>query len=68
DLYAVAALVGAAIVVIANMLQLPPDVAALVGAALCFGLRVMAIKHGWRLPVAGADRQRSGGTDMADEP
>ena len=68
DLYAVAALVGAAIVVIANMLQLPSGVAALVGAALCFGLRVMAIKHGWRLPVAGADRRRSGGTDMADEP
>src|SRR6202008_141698 len=36
DLYAVAALVGAAIVVIANMMQLPSDAAALVGAALCF--------------------------------
>jgi uncharacterized membrane protein YeiH len=35
------------------MLQLPSGVAALVGAALCFGLRVMAIKHGWRLPVPG---------------
>jgi uncharacterized membrane protein YeiH len=68
DLYAVAALVGAAIVVIANMLQLPPGVAALVGAALCFGLRVMAINHGWRLPVAGVDRQRSRGPDTADEP
>jgi uncharacterized membrane protein YeiH len=68
DLYAVAALVGAAIVVIANMLQLPSGVAALVGAALCFGLRVMAIKHGWRLPVAGADRRRSRGTDTAVDP
>jgi uncharacterized membrane protein YeiH len=56
DLYAVAALVGAAIVVIANLLHLPPGIAALVGAALCFGLRVMAIKHGWRLPVARANR------------
>jgi uncharacterized membrane protein YeiH len=68
DLYAVAALVGAGIVVIANMLQLPSGVAALVGAALCFGLRVMAIKHGWRLPVAGADRRRSRSTDTAVEP
>jgi uncharacterized membrane protein YeiH len=56
DLYAVAALVGAAIVVIANLLHLPPGIAALVGAAVCFGLRVMAIKRGWRLPVARANR------------
>lgn len=53
DLYAVAALVGAAVVVIAHLLQLPGGVAALAGAALCFGLRVMAIRYGWRLPVAG---------------
>jgi Flp pilus assembly protein TadB len=39
DLYAVAALVGAAIVVIANLLHLPPGIAAL-AAALCFGLRI----------------------------
>jgi uncharacterized membrane protein YeiH len=56
DLYAVAALVGAATVVIANLLHLPSGIAALVGAALCFGLRVMAIKHRWRLPTARANR------------
>lgn len=56
ELYAVAALVGAAIVVIANLLHLPFGIAALLGAALCFGLRVMAIKYGWRLPVARANR------------
>jgi uncharacterized membrane protein YeiH len=53
DLYAVAALAGAAIVVVANVLQLPPGPAMLVGAALCFGLRVVAIKRHWHLPVAG---------------
>jgi uncharacterized membrane protein YeiH len=53
DLYAVAALAGAAIVVIANVLQLPSGLAILVGAALCFGLRVIAIKRHWHLPVAG---------------
>lgn len=55
ELYAVAALAGAAVVVIAHAMQWPTGPAALVGAALCFGLRVMAIRHGWRLPVAGGD-------------
>jgi len=53
DLYAVAALAGAAVVVIANLLQLPSGPAALVGAALCFGLRLVAIRRHWQLPVAG---------------
>ena len=52
DLYAVAALAGAAIVVIANELQLPAGTGALVGGALCFGLRVLAIWRGWQLPLA----------------
>jgi len=67
DLYAVAALVGAAIVVIANVMQLPSLPAALVGAAVCFGLRVLAIRRGWQLPVASADSRHSKGTDMAGE-
>lgn len=54
DLYAIAALAGAAVVVIAHVLQLPAAAAVLVGAALCFGLRVMAIRHRWQLPVARA--------------
>lgn len=56
DLYAVAALAGAAVVVVAHVLQLPPQPAVLAGAALCFGLRVLAIRHGWQLPVAKAPR------------
>lgn len=68
DLYAVAALAGAAIVVIANMLQLPSGAGALFGATLCFGLRVLAIRHGWQLPVAEANRRRSGDTDKPGEP
>src|SRR6516225_2774401 len=39
DLYALAALAGAAIVVIGAPLQLPPTVVAISGALLCFGLR-----------------------------
>jgi len=58
DLYAVAALVGAAVVVVAHLLQLPAGAAAIVGAALCFGLRVLAMKHRWQLPVASAPVDR----------
>jgi uncharacterized membrane protein YeiH len=55
ELYAVAALLGAATVVIAHVLRLPPEPATLTGAALCFGLRVLAMRYRWHLPVAGAD-------------
>lgn len=52
ELYAVAALAGAAVVVCGAVLQLPSTIVSVVGAALCFGLRFMAIRHGWQLPVA----------------
>lgn len=52
DLYAVAALAGAAVVVVGNTLGVHYGVSALVGAALCFGLRLMAIRYGWHLPSA----------------
>jgi len=52
ELYAVAALIGAAVVVIGSMLHLPSSVAATAGAVLCFGLRFMAIRYGWQLPIA----------------
>jgi uncharacterized membrane protein YeiH len=52
DLYAVAALAGAAVVALGNQLTLPSTATALAGAALCFGLRFMAIRRGWQLPVA----------------
>jgi uncharacterized membrane protein YeiH len=52
ELYAVAALVGAAAVVVGHGLHLSSAVSAPVGAALCFGLRLMAMRFGWQLPVA----------------
>lgn len=52
DVYAIAAMAGAAFVVVGRLLQLPPTASALVGAALCFGIRFMAIRRGWQLPVA----------------
>jgi uncharacterized membrane protein YeiH len=52
DLYAVAALAGAAVVVLAWHFQWHGEPFLLGGAALVFFLRFMAIRHGWRLPVA----------------
>jgi uncharacterized membrane protein YeiH len=58
ELYASAALAGAAVVVAGRMLQLPSPSVAVAGVALCFGLRFMGIRRGWRLPVArGPDRR-----------
>jgi uncharacterized membrane protein YeiH len=68
DLYAVAALAGAAIVVIANVLQLPSEPALLVGVALCFGLRVLAMKRHWQLPVAGLSTRSSKDGDRSGNP
>jgi uncharacterized membrane protein YeiH len=59
DLYAVAALAGAAVVVIGAALRLPATAVTIVGAVLCFGLRFIAIRRGWRLPVAGGHKQPS---------
>ncbi len=52
ELYAVAALVGAEAVVIGSLLRLPPATMSIVGAMLCFGLRLIAIRRRWHLPVA----------------
>lgn len=52
ELYAVAALVAAAIVVIGHLLQLPIAPVTAVALISGFSLRVMAIRRGWRLPIA----------------
>jgi uncharacterized membrane protein YeiH len=52
ELYAVAALVGAAVVVAGRMLNLPSSVGTVAGAVLCFGLRFTAMRRGWHLPTA----------------
>jgi uncharacterized membrane protein YeiH len=52
ELYAVAALIGALVVVVGSALRLPSWAAEVTGAVLCFALRFMAIRHGWQLPVA----------------
>jgi uncharacterized membrane protein YeiH len=52
DLYAVAALAGAGVVVAGDALQWSSSVSALAGAVLCFVLRMLAIRFDWHLPRA----------------
>jgi uncharacterized membrane protein YeiH len=56
ELYAVAALVGATVVVSGRILHVPPFAAAVAGAVLCFGLRFVAMRRGWQLPIARASK------------
>ena len=74
DLYAVAALAGASIVVGGHLAGVSYRVSALVGGVLCFGLRFMAIRHAWHLPTAALSARRragegsSGGRDAPPGP
>jgi len=52
DLYAVAALAGAVVVAVGHVLGVPFVVTAAVGGLVCFGLRMLAIRRRWSLPVA----------------
>jgi uncharacterized membrane protein YeiH len=61
DLYAVAALAGASVVVIGDQFAIAPTVTAVAGAALCFVLRMMAIRRGWQLP------RQTGTSDPSDD-
>ena len=54
DLYAVAALAAAVLVVAGHLLRLPPTPRTAGGAALCFAIRLVAIRRGWSLPTAEA--------------
>jgi len=67
DLYAVAALAGAFIVVGGNMLGLSYGVSALAGGTLCFALRFMAIRRGWHLPSARLSAQGRAGVDASKD-
>src|SRR5207244_10624481 len=60
DLYAVAALAGAIIVVAGHVLNAPPAASALAGATVCFGIRLIALRRGWQLPTAGGKKNAVG--------
>ena len=61
ELYAVAALAGAGVVVGGEYCRLPSVVVSILGGLVCFGIRIIAIRRGWRLPVAPErNRPKSG--------
>lgn len=62
DLYAVAALAGATVVSVGHVVHLPSVPIVIVGAILCFGLRLGAMRWGWHLPIARASRPRGAKT------
>ena len=55
ELYAVAALAGALVVVTGDALALPAAPMAVGGALLCTAIRLLAIRRGWKVPGAGDD-------------
>lgn len=67
DLYAVAALAGAVVVVVGRQLGAPSIGSALAGAALCFGLRIAALQRGWNLPRAHAEPSAAAEPEPADQ-
>jgi len=67
DLYAVAALVGAIIVVAGHVLNAPPATSVVAGAAVCFGMRLLALRRGWRLPTAGGEEDSARDADSRSD-
>jgi uncharacterized membrane protein YeiH len=67
ELYAVAALAGAVVVVVGHVLNLPHAATAIAGATLCFGIRLIAIRRGWRLPIADLPQRPESAADASDD-
>jgi uncharacterized membrane protein YeiH len=67
DLYAITALAGAGVVVVGSLLHLPPPATTTAGALLCFGLRLMAIHRGWRLPVASWPKRSQAKNELPED-
>ncbi len=66
DLYALAALAGAIVVAIGNVLHVSPTATTIAGGALCFALRFMAIRYGWHLPTAWPPQEHSRESNKLD--
>jgi uncharacterized membrane protein YeiH len=66
DLYALAALAAAILVVAGLVLHVSPLATTMVGGVLCFALRYMAIRHGWHLPTAWPLRGQTKEPDAPD--
>ena len=56
EIYAAAALAGSTVVVVSDMVGLAHTPAAVIGAAVCFALRLLSVQRGWHLPSSTTDR------------
>ncbi|WP_263359158.1 trimeric intracellular cation channel family protein [Acidicapsa ligni] len=54
DVYAAAALLGAAITILCLKLKMPPTLASVLGIVSCFVLRMVAVYNHWNLPGASS--------------
>jgi uncharacterized membrane protein YeiH len=62
EIYALAALAGAGVVVGGDALALEPAMVAIAGAVVCFGVRMVAIVRSWHLPAAPQARPERDGS------
>lgn len=53
DIYATAALAGAALMLAAQRMGLAIIPAAIAGGTACFAIRILSVTYGWRLPAIG---------------
>ena len=67
EIYALAALGGAATVVVGETVRLPPVATTVAGAVVCFGLRLIAIRRGWHLPVPPQPESSATGGNSPDD-
>lgn len=59
DIYALAALAASVLVVLGRQLGWPLGPTALAAVSVCFGLRYLAIRRGWSLPIASPPEEPS---------
>jgi uncharacterized membrane protein YeiH len=60
EIYASAALIGALIKVLGNYLKwLSNDWMSIIALIVCFGIRLLALRYQWNLPVYSSDKMRS---------
>lgn len=66
EVYAVAAMIGASVVVAGILMGVHSTTASLMGAGVCFVVRVIAVRRGWRLPDAHSIGRPGSGPDARD--
>ena len=58
DLYAIPALLGAAVMVVAQKAGFSSPVFPVLGAAACVGVRLLGLRYGVNVPIAPSERER----------